>query len=334
MAPTLAVGKLNEFWRVLKDLNPDSIRRDIRRGFTLALLGTDEEGRAVIRRALKPADGYSVGEYLLEAGPLSKVSEQSLPPKADLFLYVVDAKGGLTGTDVAQLEQLYLLARPTVLIYVGDGCGTREGELCDASQDLGGLVTSVLAVDPAEPAVVQNKLGALLLATLPNKALAMASRLAPLRAAAAEALIAETSRVNAEFALLSNLPANVPVLGTVMGAGADFLVLTKNQAMMMLKLAAIYGHTLDNRWHLVAEMAPVVGAAFAWRTVARLLIGTLPSVVAALPKAMIAYGGTYVVGKAARFYFEHGRRPSPALEREYAREATVRWQGVLSGTGS
>src|SRR5205085_8579211 len=48
-----------------------------------------------------------------------------------------------------------------------------------------------------------------------------------LREPVAEHLIRDTSRVNAQFAALSSLPANLPLLGGFVGDVADMLVLTK-----------------------------------------------------------------------------------------------------------
>lgn len=334
MAALSALGKLTEFWRVLRDVNPESVRRDVERGCTLALLGTDEGGKRAIRRALQPIDGNGASDCLIEVESLDGGDRHALPPRADLFLYVVDARSGLSGRDVGALEQLYLLARPTVLVFAGEGCGALAGEMDHVSRDLGGLVSAVLAIDPHDEAGVERHVGSLLLATLPNRSLAMSRRIPCLRPAAAEAIIAETARVNAEFALLSNLPAAIPILGTLAGAGADLLVLTKNQAMMVLKLAAVYGRDLEQKWNLAAELAPVVGAAFAWRTAARMLVGVLPAPAAALPKTAIAFAGTFVVGKAAKYYFEHGERPSARVQRRFAREAAEGWERALAGTSS
>ena len=326
------IAKVNEFWRVLRDLNPESVRRDVERGFKLALLGRDETGKEALRRALAPVDGYESGDFLIDVAEVDGTGRTMEIPRADLYFYVVDACSGLTGGDVSALEQLYLLARPTALIYAGENCNALAGELAHVSRDLGGLVGTALAIDPYRPDETEAKIASLLVNTLPNRSLAMGRALRSLRLSTAESVIGEASRVNAEFALLSNLPANIPVIGTLLGAGADFLVLTKNQAMMVLKLAAIYGHSLDSRWRLAAEIAPVVGAGFTWRTVARLLVGTLPSYIAAVPKATIAYAGTYVVGKAARYYFEHGERPSRETQRRYAQEAAVKWQKEVAGS--
>ena len=329
---TAAVGKVAEFWRVVRDLNPESVRRELARGFSLALLGSDERGREAVRRALLPAAGHQPGEYLLELGELAAEDGRLLPPRTDLYIYVVNAATGLAGADLANLEQLYLMARPTALVFCGEGCGQLAGNLDQVSRDLGGLVSQALAIDPDEPTAVEQHLASLLVRALPGRALAMAHALAPVRGHVAGSLIAETSRVNAEFALLSNLPANVPILGTVLGAGTDLIVLTKNQAMLVLKLAAIYGRDLERKWHLACEIAPVIGAAFAWRTVARLLVGALPTPVAALPKTAIAYAGTYVVGRTARFYYEYGCQPTPQETRQFAEEAAAGWRRALAET--
>jgi uncharacterized protein (DUF697 family) len=114
--------------------------------------------------------------------------------------------------------------------------------------------------------------------------------------------------VNAQFAALSNIPALIPVVGGIFAAGADFLVLTKNQLMMMYRLAAIYDRDLDNRWRVYRELAPVVGAGFVWRTTARQIAAVLPFAVGAVPKVAIAYAGTYAIGQAARAYYEYGDR--------------------------
>jgi len=66
----------------------------------------------VLRRALAPAPGYDVSQYLVEANGTNGNGRYDNPPKADLFLYTVPAASGLTGGDVAKLEHLYLLARP------------------------------------------------------------------------------------------------------------------------------------------------------------------------------------------------------------------------------
>lgn len=133
-----------------------------------------------------------------------------------------------------------------------------------------------------------------------------------LRGAAAHYVINTTSRVNGQFAVVSNVPALIPVVGGLLAAGADTIILTKNQLMMIYKLAAIHGRDTGNRMAIYREMVPVVGAGLFWRTVARDLAAMMPFAAGAIPKVAIAFTGTYIAGMAAQVYYDEGRRPSKA----------------------
>ena len=115
---------------------------------------------------------------------------------------------------------------------------------------------------------------------------------------AAKQLVQETAMANAQFSLLANLPAALPGIG-VAGVGADIVILTKNQVLLVYKLAALWGARLDDPRALLMEILPVVGGAFLWRTTARALLGLVPSFAAVAPKVAVAYLGTYVVGGLA-----------------------------------
>lgn len=154
-----------------------------------------------------------------------------------------------------------------------------------------------------------------------------------LRPAVAATLIQATSRANAQFAMLSNLPAFIPLVGNLVGATADFIILTKNQMLLLYKLAAVYGRDIDERRQILIEMAPVVGAGLVWRTVARELMALLPALLGAVPKVMVAYAGTYTVGRAAQYYYEEGRRPTRADWDRFYRQAVARWQALRAARG-
>src|SRR5947209_16131746 len=143
-----------------------------------------------------------------------------------------------------------------------------------------------------------------------------------LREPVAEHLIRDTSRVNAQFAAISSLPANLPLVGGLVGDMADVLVLTKNQVLLLFKLAGLYGRDLSLGRQLIVEILPVVGTAFFWRSTARALVGLLPSLLGLLPKTLVAYSGTYVVGQMARYYYRYGDRPPPELVKELRAEGT------------
>ncbi|MDK7723090.1 hypothetical protein QP551_00005 [Slackia exigua] len=85
--------------------------------------------------------------------------------------------------------------------------------------------------------------------------------------------------------------------------GADMPVMTANQAKMVLEIAAAYGQPLTA--DRIKELAAIVGGGFAWRAVARQIIGVVPALGWAV-KAGIGYGGTVAMGTAAIEYFERG----------------------------
>src|SRR5205823_2226377 len=101
-----------------------------------------------------------------------------------------------------------------------------------------------LAVDSIAPPT-DERLGLALLEALPDERRLGAARHAPaLRAPLARLLIHEAAFANAQFALMTNLPTFLPGAGGVAAAGADMLVLTTNQVVLVFKIAALWGASL------------------------------------------------------------------------------------------
>jgi uncharacterized protein (DUF697 family) len=155
-----------------------------------------------------------------------------------------------------------------------------------------------------------------------DRAPAFGRALPAFRAAAAKQVIDETAAANAQFALVSNIPTILPVIGNIAAAGADFIVLTKNQVMMLYKLAAVFGRDLRDQRAILQEVLPVVGAGLLWRTVAREAATLLPFAAGTIPKLAIAYVGTMAVGRAAEFYYRTGLKPTRSQMNHYVRQAT------------
>jgi len=155
----------------------------------------------------------------------------------------------------------------------------------------------------------------------PDLALALARRLPPMRPEVARVLIRETCRTNAQFSLLSALPGVLPVTAPFLPVSsiADAVWLTRNQAVMVMRLAAAFGERPGfNRQ--IRELLATVATAMGWRTVARQAVAVVPAGVGAGLKAAIAWSGTYAVGKAAVHYYERGRLPLPGEIREFEAE--------------
>jgi uncharacterized protein (DUF697 family) len=165
--------------------------------------------------------------------------------------------------------------------------------------------------------------------THPELSLSLARHIPAFRPAVVTRLIAEWSWTNAKIATLSALPGVLPFTSVVLPLTAvgDTLLLTKNQGLMLLRIAAAYGLPVDLRAR-TRELIPVVGSAFGWRALARELVGLVPGGIGVVLKGSIAYAGTYTVGKAAHIYYSTGHTLTAArlkqLGRDAAKEARIR----------
>jgi uncharacterized protein (DUF697 family) len=151
-----------------------------------------------------------------------------------------------------------------------------------------------------------------------DRHLAAARRLPGLRAVITRELINSTSFSNASYALASALPEQIPIL-SVPFAVADILVLTKNQALLVYKLALAHGAPPEFQAR-IKEVLPVIGGAYLWRQIARTLVGLVP-IWGIVPKVAIAYAGTYATGVAAWRWFADGELVSAVRMRQIAEEA-------------
>lgn len=153
------------------------------------------------------------------------------------------------------------------------------------------------------------------------RALAFGRNYPAMRPAIMSRIITDASTANAQFALISNIPAVIPVVGGLLSAGADMILLTKNQLMMVYKIAAASGRDLDDQQAILTEMTPVVGAGFLWRTLAREAVSFLPLAAGTIPKVAIAFTGTFALGRAAELYYRFGKKPTPAQRAEFYAQA-------------
>ena len=119
------------------------------------------------------------------------------------------------------------------------------------------------------------------------------------RRAAADRIINRISRENALFSLVTALPNVIPSVIDLPWAVGEFATdtafLTMNQIRMALLMAALHGQTVgygDQK----AQIAVIAAGAFGWRALARELVGKIPLGAGLIPKAAVAFAGTYVVG--------------------------------------
>jgi hypothetical protein len=129
--------------------------------------------------------------------------------------------------------------------------------------------------------------------------LAIARNYPQFRRAVADQVINRIARENALFALVTALPNVIPNLIELPWAVGEFATdtafLTMNQIRMALLMAAIHGDVVGYGEQKV-RIAGIVASAFGWRALARELVGKIPLGGGLIPKAAVAFAGTYVVG--------------------------------------
>ena len=166
---------------------------------------------------------------------------------------------------------------------------------------------------------------------LEKRALALARRAPIFRNTVAGYLIARTARSNAELVLLANVTAGIPLISAFFDSGADFVVLTKNQFELSHRLAGVYGQKRDSRVEVYLEIAPIIGMAFAWKSLSSMAEKKVPPLLNMFPKAAIAYAATIMVGRAAQIYYASGRQ-APAQVSQAIRNLLAQL-GLFKKTG-
>jgi uncharacterized protein (DUF697 family) len=99
------------------------------------------------------------------------------------------------------------------------------------------------------------------------------------------------------------------------------IVLTKNQLLMAIKLAAIHGKPLGDKKAILRDLMPVIGSGFLWRSLAREGTAFLPFAAGTLPRVAIAFAGTYATGRAVDGYYRFGKKPSKDQVSAYYKQA-------------
>lgn len=198
------------------------------------------------------------------------------------------------------------------------------------------LIITWMSMDPTEHLAAQA-VRVRMMNHLPERVMSLGRHLPAFVAPAVKAVIDDTSAANAQFALIANVPSVIPLFGTLATVSADLLVLTKNQLLLTYKIAAIHGRDLNDKTKIAREMAPVAGAGFFWRTVAREASTLLPMASGTVPKVAIAYSGTMAIGRAADYYYRFGEKPSKGLMKSYVQmgmESLKRRQFLFKDPGT
>ena len=303
---------------LMKEVSLDEVREKASMPFALVITGPSRELRQKTTNLLSGGASYTSGtliEHDANTG-WSPVFE-----RASLVLYVLD-HGQVRQSDLELLGRIARIGLPIIVLLLNAAALVGDQNTLDR-------FNSMIRDSHAKIKLVriQDSIETLLrtiLQELDAFDIAIARQLPPFRPIVANQLISEASRANAQFALMSNIPMVIPIIGNIAAASADLLVLTKNQIMLVFKLAAVNGQDIHSGRKILAEIIPVVGAGFFWRTVARELADLMPFGVGAIPKTIIAYAGTFVVGRSAQYYYSTGLQPSNDLLRKFYSDALER----------
>jgi hypothetical protein len=144
-------------------------------------------------------------------------------------------------------------------------------------------------------------------------------------------IVHTVSLENAAFAVATALPNIVPNLLELPWAigefASDTAFLTMNQMRMAFLIAAASGAEVG-LGHQKAEMLSIVAGGFGWRAIARELAGKIPLGGGLIPKAAIAYAGTFVVGVGLERFHSAKSRYTRAERHEAYRAAIERGKTV------
>ena len=162
--------------------------------------------------------------------------------------------------------------------------------------------------------------------------LPLACNFSGFRPMVSERLIWKIAKENALFTVATSLPNIVPtvlVLPWAVGEFAsDTMFLTMNQVRLSFLLAAAHGREVSYDTQSV-KIGSIAGVALGWRAIARQIVSKLPAGAGLVPKGLIAFAGTYVVGRALQHWFREGAPLGRTARKEHFEDAHRRGRATV-----
>ncbi|MBI3925081.1 MAG: hypothetical protein HY319_06035 [Armatimonadetes bacterium] len=294
------------------------VQERLERGSRLALIGPEgwpEKLSSYLGEPVEhPEGGSGLDRVLILRLPLDDSARESLSGSEAAIVHL--------GKELPQADELRNVAGHIPVevpcLWVTENEDDVRFQALAATADL--TVPSVRRLDPKDPA---SALCRLMMAALPDVALAVAREFTRARSEYARRLVQRSASRNAVIAAASSLPVgSVPVIGfflSFLATTGETLAITASQLRLCLMMAALHGRPLDF-FDRVSELWPVVGSAFGWRQLARELVGRVPVAGWAM-KAAVAYSGTWMVGEGSRRFYELGAPTDEEIQRDLARRS-------------
>ena len=308
--------KLLNSFNMLNSLRvtPAEIKKETQKKFKLVITGSPEMVSPFYETLIRSVNLGMTGasdrltiDDLLQVHPLPMEDSVRQDLQSDAIIFLLSHKDA-DRDNLLRYRDLYKLKPPAHLFIEDPGDAEEQERLYQLMDDLN--LSGREWIEPPTYDTIRDK-AEVLLKINPRIDAAMAYRFPILRDAMAQILIHKTGIQNMIIALASSLPANIPIIGIIvglLGAAGETTVLTMNQLKLCMQLAGIYGLEL-NLADRIKELWPLVGTAFGFRAIARTLVGFIP-VAGPTIKGAIAYAGTHLVGETSRWYYEEGRRLS------------------------
>lgn len=317
---------LTNIWRNVREVDLRPIREEALSEIRLALVGEAGSGRHALAEQLRrdPArPGLRTSTPLIIATP--DAAEQAA--SAELIILLVNP----AAPDIAPMQALahqWTNAGKKVIVFYN--CSTvpvheenAESAYLDVELVWDAQRVFVGAVD--DITFLQKEFVPAVMRLLPDRLLCLGRHFPLFRVPVAHELINDTALMNAAYALSTGLAEIVPVLDIPFNI-ADMVVLTKAQAFLVYRLGLTLG--FSTHWQdYLAEFGGIIGGGFAWRQLARSLVGLIP-VWGIVPKMAVSYAGTFVVGHTILRWYLTGRHISARQIREMYRQAFAQGKAV------
>jgi uncharacterized protein (DUF697 family) len=300
-------------WRLIKEADLESIRRDAERPFQVLVAAADASAARALATAL--ADGETHPWVVPRSA--EQAHREAGSGLVDLAVLVTDGPD-LAGEMRSVRDVLSEARVPVVTVTSAGGRAAsvpREGEAArvsgvDGARRGEAVAEAILAASPASLRV------------------ALARHLPPLRDPLLEQLVSETSRANAMYAVTTAVAEAVPLLSVPLNL-ADVVVLTKNQLVMSYRIALACGKRGSPR-DVLGEVVGVIGGGFLFRQAGRQLVGLLPLAGLAI-KPAVAYAGTMAIGKAVGAWARRGEGLSRRAVGRFYKQALAQGKQVARG---
>lgn len=300
--------KLNNLWRVIREIDLQAIRQQALSPFDLLVIA--EPALAARLRGLLSPGGEAAPHAFVRTASAAEAIGATTPNAAIVLTAALPL-------DSATESAVHALRRARVPVAVAHVTGGMDIEVPYVAGHV-----AVRDVDARGAEIVANAL----LAVVPDEQrLAFAHQLPPFRAPYYELAIDETARANATYSLTTGLAETVPVLTAPLNLG-DMIVLTKNQLLMSYRLVLASGRDGEPK-KLITELLGVLGGGLLFRQLARQLVGLIP-VVGLVPKVAVAYGGTWAIGRAVVLWVSEGREVTEDVVRSLGAEGLERGRAV------